>query len=888
MKRELSDIEKKQNSTDLRYKKEVIHLLREHEQTIKSLHFEGKQEISEEKFPSFFVVDSDRSADSRLRNRCVSQATKKLDESSKTVVDSVVDDPVEQKPVPAPRTFHPRREQLYTTTQSEDVSNRVVDGIERKKPVPAPRQSLNIRREQSQHAEDVSTPDQIIGSAVNDQVNDVPNVPEGVPIYFKIKPRNRKWRKYSVFSNLYRYDCVYNGEKFKSNEHALVHSLYMFHNQPRKAAEVFTIDDAEEVRLFGKKLKNRRKEWEDAESRKVLEELNLIKAHRCEKFHKTLVESEGRELRESTNDPVWGYAGGTGCNIMGVILMDLRDRLKLERMMENTVLPIDKEVLLGRESAPVAEHMSESPITNAANDEFQESIEVPEVSELNVNAETFVMKKSQIPKVGILGDSQTHGIHPRIPGSIVLTVPFSGAKVADLQKMIPEVVDVATSHTALMIGTNDVLTLSPDEFRSQYLDLVCSVEKANPNVQIICVGLFRRFDMGPKNNEVNSRILEFNDIIKEMGHQYVDNTTNAEEYQIYTKKLLHLDLTGQYMLSQSIRFAVLNPDVRFVQTFPNAVLPRSRVSNGSRPNDYESPKTRSRFVDQHRRNPSSKFPTLNRMNNAHQKVQRHVKPQGPARQMLSQNVPKRNDPLQPPGNNAGCVPDVCLNNAPSRMLSQQLPANQSQIAGGVPDVRLNSAPSPMMSQQLPANQRQNAGCVPDVRLNSAPSPMMSQQLPANQCQKVGCAPDVCLNRGPSLMSQQLSAYQHQNEQTRSLPVVNTQQHIPDMPLQFHGTTQQMFQTPTYQVNQGQTQSSVSYDGRQYMTVPGPQNLTIPAQVPQTNYMAAGAQSPLHFPVSRGNQIAVPIFEAHQRNNVTPLYSQVVSGYPQNLGSHHLM
>ncbi len=122
-----------------------------------------------------------------------------------------------------------------------------------------------------------------------------------------------------------------------------------------------------------------------------------------------------------------------------------------------------------------------------------------------------MMKKSRIQKVGILGDSQTHGIHPRIPGSISMTVPFSGAEVADLVKIVPEVVYASTSHTALVIRTNDVLTTSPEEFRSQYLNLVCSVERDNPNVQIICVGLFRCFDRGLRNYEVNSKIAEFND-----------------------------------------------------------------------------------------------------------------------------------------------------------------------------------------------------------------------------------------------------------------------------------------------------------------------------------------------------------------------------------------
>ncbi len=109
--------------------------------------------------------------------------------------------------------------------------------------------------------------------------------------------------------------------------------MYMFHNHMQKAEKVFKINDLEEVRLFGKQFQNRSRKWLDVESRRVLEELNYVKSQRCEKFHRTLMGSESHELRENTNNPVWGFADGTGCNIMGIILMELRDHLKLERMI---------------------------------------------------------------------------------------------------------------------------------------------------------------------------------------------------------------------------------------------------------------------------------------------------------------------------------------------------------------------------------------------------------------------------------------------------------------------------------------------------------------------------------------------------------------------------
>ncbi len=69
--------------------------------------------------------------------------------------------------------------------------------------------------------------------------------------------------------------------------------------------------------------------------------------------------------------------------------------------------------------------------------------------------------------------------------------------------------------------------------------------------------MFFRFDQGPKNNEINDKISHFNNnIIRGMGHHYIDTTKNAKGQQIYTKKLLHLDLHGSYELSKACERAL--------------------------------------------------------------------------------------------------------------------------------------------------------------------------------------------------------------------------------------------------------------------------------------------------------------------------------------------
>ncbi len=399
-------------------------------------------------------------------------------------------------------------------------------------------------------------------------------------IYFKFN-MPKKQRKYSVLSNMKRYKCVFRGEDYESNEHAYQYTKAIHHKDQEKADEILRTKDPFRAKAIGNKIKEN-DSWREIKFGIMLE-INRGKLDNCSDFADVLLSTEGYELFEDTDHKDWGGQEG-GANWLGLIMHNLRDELRLKHLIKQMTsfkLPNPQKESPSATDQPPAEQPEKSATdapqmeSPTATKQPQESATDTQKPGLNVKAEPFVSSALPKRKVLVLGDSRSQGIHPRIKNSIVITVPRPGEKVGQAVDIVPHIVDKATSDVVLVYGTNDVLATTPEKFRADYLNLVCAIQNVNPNVNIICVGIFKRHDMGNKNAKANACINQFNEIIREMGHQFVDTTTNSAGQQIYTKKMLHLDLAGQYKLSQSVRNALVNPNRRVVFTFPRPLLSES-------------------------------------------------------------------------------------------------------------------------------------------------------------------------------------------------------------------------------------------------------------------------------------------------------------------------
>ncbi len=479
--------------------------------------------------------------------------------------------------------------------------------------------------------------------------------PDRPPIYFKGQMPKAK-KRYGVLSNLYKYDFVYNGQPYKSNEHAIHHTKMTFLNQKTRANRILRESDPSKIQEISDEVPNT-PEWDEKES-EVREQLTRIKREECPRFYDVLMSTHGHELREDTLHKRWGYRNGKGLNEMGLILMRMRDDFDLEERIEALKNPIPRPSLnvpqAGSHSPGIppfkclrcgtlispgskfcaecgltvdnrrcdtcnefssstakycrncgktfmttdnrqdqvsakvetkTEHMKETGSSSPPNGATEsnaagesETLSTPP-TELNANAATFIPDEQpstppKRKKVVVFGDSQSHGVHPHMSGNIVATIPLSGHKIFDIKDMVPSVIDESVTDAVLVAGTNDVLQSTEEEFSEDYLNLVSEVVKCSKDIRITCVGMFYRYDQGYKNTEVNDKIAYFNNnIISNMGHHYIDTMKNGKGQLIYTKKLVHLDLHGRYLLSKACENA-LRSDGKVTHIFPTPPRPQ--------------------------------------------------------------------------------------------------------------------------------------------------------------------------------------------------------------------------------------------------------------------------------------------------------------------------
>ncbi len=394
--------------------------------------------------------------------------------------------------------------------------------------------------------------------------------------------RVRKVLKWTLISEVHdgRSGPFY-GKTFISREHAYQWEKATFHGRFDEARDILAAPNAKEAMNIGQGITTN-EEWDTSMKFIVMEDIQraALLPGNCDEFREVLLSTKGKSLEEATAHPIWGADGLNSQNRLGLLFQKLRDEI-LEK--QSTV-----------KAAPAHQRSDNAPDQKDQNSKFAHTAQDDQCSKTNSDVKQTghtVMKKGLI-----FSDSFGLGVNPRNEGRVWSTAAYPGAKVCPTpDSKYPDMVAELQSQlkcephdTVIAMGTNDVFSFQPTEFRKKYLDLVLTAKAGKSAVT--CSGIFHRGD-GTYSQVYysNQTIDKMNEIIRDIARDeqcgYIDNnyangsTCNEPSLDILTNpndgrtRFLHLKPEAQ----QAFAFRI----AEYID-LPSAVPPPAIVNSRKR------------------------------------------------------------------------------------------------------------------------------------------------------------------------------------------------------------------------------------------------------------------------------------------------------------------
>lgn len=131
-------------------------------------------------------------------------------------------------------------------------------------------------------------------------------------------------------SNFYECPITYDGRTYKNNE-AAFQSMKCINPKDR---EQFISLNPSESKHLGRKV-NLRKDWEDVKV-SIMKDIVFAKFSQNEDIKEKLLATNKIYLEEGNTwgDRIWGTVNGKGQNLLGKILMEVREQLQLEQIKD--------------------------------------------------------------------------------------------------------------------------------------------------------------------------------------------------------------------------------------------------------------------------------------------------------------------------------------------------------------------------------------------------------------------------------------------------------------------------------------------------------------------------------------------------------------------------
>lgn len=138
----------------------------------------------------------------------------------------------------------------------------------------------------------------------------------------------RNIKQWKDFSNLAPYPIVIEGELWDSTEHYFQFMRFKDIN-PTYAQRIRDAATPRQAKMISMEIADRPENWSKIRV-ELLREANIVKYNSYPRLAKLLLSTGNEELIEANpNDDFWGEgADGTGQNMMGRILMEIRENLR--------------------------------------------------------------------------------------------------------------------------------------------------------------------------------------------------------------------------------------------------------------------------------------------------------------------------------------------------------------------------------------------------------------------------------------------------------------------------------------------------------------------------------------------------------------------------------
>lgn len=130
---------------------------------------------------------------------------------------------------------------------------------------------------------------------------------------------------YYFLSNFYPCKFTYGGETWRSAEHCFQAQKTV---SPNMLASILHAKTAVEARVLGHSVSMLPPTWEDDKS-SIMKSILMAKFEQNPNLARRLVKTKDKILAELTiNDPYWNMTPKGGKNVLGKLLMEVRDDLK--------------------------------------------------------------------------------------------------------------------------------------------------------------------------------------------------------------------------------------------------------------------------------------------------------------------------------------------------------------------------------------------------------------------------------------------------------------------------------------------------------------------------------------------------------------------------------
>ncbi len=211
----------------------------------------------------------------------------------------------------------------------------------------------------------------------------------------------------NVLSNFYRCDIDWSGETFDSVEHAYQWTKAIELEKHDLAVRIKNAKHAGAAKAISRKGISREEaeSWE-GHSEKIMRELLKAKAKSCPQFKDTLMQSGTKILAEATGNTLWATGLDVrttsmtkpdfwpGANLLGMMLMDLRDSL-----MRHDMLPDQSDLASETHEIESMESDEEKDETlNSPSKSTPEKTEQTQKDQINTEKPSFLKKVSSIFK----------------------------------------------------------------------------------------------------------------------------------------------------------------------------------------------------------------------------------------------------------------------------------------------------------------------------------------------------------------------------------------------------------------------------------------------------------------------------------------------------------